>query len=274
MRSKRVASLALVVVATLAAGCTAERGGRTQPSPLAMFSASVHRVVIEVDYAANAAPFTGAVGSLPDLWAITRDNVSALYDGSERDFVIPSTLAEMHAIDATPGPYRTADIEALAAKYRTVYSSGDTVSLFVLFLDGRYEIDADVDQTVLGAALAGSGVIAMFKPTIDGVNNPLSPDVVRFTEQATLVHELGHSFGLVNVGLPLVSNHEDPHHPSHCDDPDCVMYWANEGAADVRQFTSDVASTGSDVLFDAACLADAHAAARGLDGDGEAALPP
>ncbi|HEX4474498.1 MAG TPA: hypothetical protein VH142_05430 [Polyangiaceae bacterium] len=276
MRPKRVASLALalVVLPALAACGTAERGGHTQPSPLAMFSASVKRVVIEVDYAANAAPFTGAVGSFPDLWAITQDNVSALYGGSERELVIPSTLAEMHAIDATPGPYRTADIEALAAKYRTVYSSGDTVSLFVVFLDGRYELDADVDETVLGAALAGSGIIAMFKPTIDGVNNPLSPDVVRFTEQATLIHELGHSFGLVNVGLPLVSNHEDPRHPSHCDDPDCVMYWANEGAADVRRFTSDVASTGSDVLFDGACLADAHAAARGLDTDAAALATP
>ncbi len=119
---------------------------------------------------------------------------------------------------------------------------------------------------MLGAALPGFGVIGMFKPVVRAIDRPATPNVARFTEQSALIHELGHTVGLVDAGLPLASTHEDPEHPGHCTDPRCVMYWANEGGAALFRFAAERVQTGSSVLFDDACLGDARATS-GL-GDG------
>ena len=77
-----------------------------------------------------------------------------------------------------------------------------------------------------------------------------------FVEQATLVHEFGHVMGLVDNGIPMVSDHLDPDHPRHCTNEECVMYWQNEGAADLRDFVQQMMSTGSLIMFGEECLDD------------------
>ena len=77
------------------------------------------------------------------------------------------------------------------------------------------------------------------------------------------MHELGHAVGLVEFGVPSTSSHHDNSHGAHCTNQECVMYWLNEGASDMAQYTTRVVLTRDSVLFDAACLADVDALTGG-----------
>ena len=45
-------------------------------------------------------------------------------------------------------------------------------------------------------------------------------------EESDVIHEIGHLMGLVNLGTPMVVNHEDPTHAYHCNDRNCAMYFS------------------------------------------------
>jgi hypothetical protein len=103
----------------------------------------------------------------------------------------------------------------------------------------------------------------MFKDVIESTNVLLQPNVVRYVEQSTLIHELAHSIGLVDNGVHMASAHKDASHGAHCDNPDCVMFWQNDGSQDAADFAQQKLLTGSSILFDAKCLADVDAITGG-----------
>ena len=78
-----------------------------------------------------------------------------------------------------------------------------------------------------------------------------------------MIHELAHSIGLVDNGVPMLADHKDEAHGAHCTNPDCVQYWLNEGAADARDFALRRLLTNNTILFDEACLADVDALTGG-----------
>ena len=83
----------------------------------------------------------------------------------------------------------------------------------------------------------------------------------KYIEQSTLVHEMGHALGLVNTGLPMDVAHQDTAHGPHCNNPDCVMYWLNEGASDLRGYIIRLLLPGNTrfpILFDDKCLEDSR----------------
>lgn len=265
--------IGVLLCAALGACTSPDQVETAQPAPSAALGPDTRRVVFEIDYVGGAEPYVGAAGpAVSDAWDITRNNTKALFSELPRTVVVPSSLAEMQKIRAETGPYGVSKILDIAQQHRETYSSGSTVAFYAVWLDGFFEDAEGVDETVLGVALPDFGVLAMFKPAVRRLESPDSPQVSRFTEQSAFVHELGHVLGLVDTGLPLTSGHEDPDHRGHCDNPDCVMYWANEGVRDLRQFVNKLLATGSELLFDDACLSDAHAAAHAVS-DGGAAAP-
>jgi hypothetical protein len=74
-----------------------------------------------------------------------------------------------------------------------------------------------------------------------------------------MVHELGHAVGLVNVGVPLTSPHQDLPNGAHCTSQSCVMYFANEGVADMTAYAQQYVLTGNTILLGPECLADVDA---------------
>jgi hypothetical protein len=72
-----------------------------------------------------------------------------------------------------------------------------------------------------------------------------------------LVHELAHSVGFVNNGVTLRSAHHDTNHGAHCSNPNCVMYYLNEGSTDLSSFIDKFKDSQNAVMFDDACLYDA-----------------
>lgn len=243
-------SRALLVPLVLVVACYSETGTSSTA-----FSDDVATLRFEIDAMVGAQPLGASPTANAAPWELVRVNVEALYERAPRAVALPEDPDEIGAL-ADPGAqdYDADALLDLAAAYRdTPTSSGDLV-FHVLFVDGYYLDDGVRQESVLGVSLGDSGTIAMFAPVIG--DGPLS----RFIEQTTLVHELGHAVGLVDNGVDMVDDHLDAAHGHHCENPDCVMYWLNEGVTDLRTYAQQYVDSGDVVLFDEACLADAAAA--------------
>jgi len=257
---RAVASLALALAACSGGG---DDAGTSQPTPADVMAAATTRVVVEIAYVDGAEPYTGvASATFPDVWAFSRANLERLLRGKTLE--LPSTLSEMHRIpDPGKTEYTADDILAIAKAQRTRGSGGGTAAFFAVWLKGKYK-DKDTGKVlddVLGVSIGDTGVLALFKPVIQSTSVPGRQGVVRFVEQSTFTHEMGHALGLVNNGVGLASAHQDAAHGSHCTNEKCVMFWQNEGAAAAAQLALRLAVTGDEIVFGPECLADADKAA-------------
>lgn len=184
------------------------------------------KLVVEIDFQASKPPADSAV----ELLKKTAD---------ER-------LNKPGGIQVEKTSFSTSESQWSAAKLRDLESSkrgrrtgGDTAALYVLYLGGSYAGDT-ADSKVLGVAFGPSSV-AIFKDNIESAGLSLGPIPVFTTvdiERSVLVHEFGHILGLVNLGTPMVKNHEDPDpkHAGHSSNKGSVMYWAIESNAISRAF--------------------------------------
>lgn len=118
--------------------------------------------------------------------------------------------------------YTTDQLRALMESHRAAYSTSSRVAVYVMVLSGRYE-----DDGVLGVTFNASS-FAVFPEQIGG--GLLGLNYANF-EEAVVVHELGHLFGLVNL-TGKGAFHEDPNpdHKSHSANDQSVMFWAVESS--------------------------------------------
>ena len=258
----------LILLLTLflfAASCSSEtqdRADTISPDPLVLsipqLYSTVTSIVVQVAYEPDAEPYTGSIQDEIPYWWILQSNIDALFFGRD---VRPALYVPwgLEGMDPIPEQDRTAwtssEIIALARSLWDTPMTSSTAYIHVLYLNGYYEDNGSMNIKVLGLSFAGSSLITIFKDVI--VDTSSSTTISRFVEQATLVHEAGHILGLVDNGLPMVADHLDPDHPGHCTSQDCVMYWLNEGPADLRDFVQQVMDTGSLVMFGDECLDDA-----------------
>ena len=250
----------------LAAGAWSCTSTVASPPPVVTpYSANIKKIVVEVDYAADAVPYTGNARFVrkqnPDIWEITRKNLERLAPG--RSVTIPSELSQMEALDDVAGSTFTSEqIQEIAAKHRSQKTAGDTVSYYILYLNGVLKDDTGAERNeVLGVSIGDTGIIAIFKPVIAS-SAPKSRDaLLKFMEQSTLTHELGHAVGFVNRHVPMVTPHQDTAHGAHCTSDKCVMYYQNEGPSAAIAFASRLSEEDGEILFGPECLADADKAA-------------
>lgn len=256
----------LVFLAGLTSAACGDRhrdsdSGNTFDSPKAFFSTATS-LTVEVAYEAAAEPFVGdlpkAVGG--PLWNVVSDNIKEVFKNRPvaAHVTVPVTLQEMTEIAPQGGgPYSTQEILAIAGRYRKQQSTANSAAIFVVFLDGYLETNGAPDHGVIGVTLGGSTIIAIFKPVITSSGRS---NIERFVEQSTLVHEIGHAVGLVDKGIPQIANHQDDEHKHHCSNDRCVMFWANEGLADLKKFLADYTAHPENglVMFKPDCLTDAQ----------------
>lgn len=141
--------------------------------------------------------------------------------------------------EAVPGQavWTTTDLRRLVADHRDVRSSRDRPAVYVLALGGRHEREG-----LLGVAFAATA-FAVFPEEIP--TTLLTPRAVY--EEAVVVHELGHVFGLVNLtGHGAFHLDPDAAHGCHSASNDSVMYWAIE-----RSLIADLFEGGPPHDFDA-----------------------
>jgi predicted Zn-dependent protease len=221
----------------------------------------MRQVQVEVAYEQGAEPYTGIGIGGRSLWDFLEENLNALFQGREQkvEVLVPKELGQMQALPTQSTDSYSADaIQALAQGVRRHQSGPNHADFIVLFLNGRYQDASGKKSSVLGVSLSGTSVIAIFKPVVRETLDEGSEFVPKYVEQSTLVHEMGHAFGLVDNGLPAVNPHHDAEHGAHCKNPHCVMYWLHEGSVDLRHFVKQFLQTGRMVVFDDDCLLDAR----------------
>jgi hypothetical protein len=236
-------------------------GSGSGSSATDVFATSTTKVVVEIDYETGQQPYTGNMAGFGDTFEPTINNIDRVFSG-KKTVTIPTTLADMQDVGTVSDDEITVgDIAALASQNRDQHDSADTKTYWMIFLSGHFADGNGVQTQVLGVSVGDT--VAMFKDVIEATGSTLSPNTARYVEQSTLVHELSHSIGLVDNGVPMVAPHKDAAHGAHCNNPDCVMYWLNEGASDASDFALRRLLTGDTILFDAACLADVDALTGG-----------
>jgi len=126
-----------------------------------------------------------------------------------------------------PSPNKTVltiqEIADLEAENRTVYNDGETLGVYLYFADAPSDGDDEEAGTVTLGAVYRNTTMVIHEVTIRRLalqNNGITNADV---ETATINHEFGHLFGLVNLGTTPVNDHEDEESDNHCDIPGCLM---------------------------------------------------
>ena len=143
--------------------------------------------------------------------------------------------------------YSPADVRALEAAHRTVYTQGTTLATYLLFLDGSYSEASNV----LGIAYNNTSMAVFQEQIVANTGGPLEPTAA--TVEGTVAnHEFEHLLGLVNTGSPMQVEHQDEAHGAHCDDQQCLMYYAVRTTDFLSNLLGGMASLDQDCLDDLA----------------------
>ena len=118
------------------------------------------------------------------------------------------------------------EVRAIEKNYRTIVNTGKNSTAFFFFADANYDQDTQNSAT-LGIAFNSSSM-ALFQKTIQENTGNIGQASTIEVEEGVLKHEFGHILGLVNLGTPMQSQHEDQAHKKHCDVESCLMYYATE----------------------------------------------
>jgi len=137
-----------------------------------------------------------------------------------------------------------ADITAFTDQYRTVYTDGNQITLYILFADADFSTNG-----VVGVAYRNTA-ICLFEKTIQANSGGINQASRVKVETGVLLHEIGHLLGLTNNGTSMATPHEDTANKAHCNNSNCLMYYSIETTGLMNMFNNAVPT------LDANCLAD------------------
>jgi len=147
-------------------------------------------------------------------------------------------------------PFSIEEIVEIEKEERTAYNVGDEIAVWIYFADGSNEKDTD-EKFVLGSAFRNTSMVVYEKTIRDFSFRTGAPSIATI-EAATLNHEFGHLFGLVDLGTTPVTDHQDPDNNGHCIVEGCLMRASIEFGSGVVNVIE-----GSEVPdFDDACIQD------------------
>ncbi|BDD06241.1 hypothetical protein [Aureibacter tunicatorum] len=221
---------------------------------LSHYYRDIQNLKIEVAYEKGAEPYSNMTNG--DYWDFTSENIAALFSNEMLKVDVDNEAGDMLELPAQNKESFSA--EDLLNLWRANFSTSNTPTdayLYLLFVDGFFQdTDGQNLEGVIGVNITGTPVTAVFMPVVERSSRLLPTRA--FVEQTTVIHEMGHAVGLVNNGVPLTSEHQDVEHGAHCTNQECVMYWLNEGVADMIAYIQRFQETGSKVIFGDECLKD------------------
>ncbi|AHF15032.1 M12 family metallo-peptidase [Niabella soli] len=152
------------------------------------------------------------------------------------------------AIPDTASQLNLDQVAHIENKDRSAFNTGTQMSLYILYAGSSY-----TEPNTLGISYRNSSA-ALFEKTIYAHSGGFGQVTRAVLEATVLEHEVGHLMGLVDLGSPMQTTHKDAQHGNHCNNNQCLMYYATE--------TTDFFSAlpgGSIPVPDANCLADLRA---------------
>ena len=155
------------------------------------------------------------------------------------------TVVQTQIASAGKAILNLTDIATIEKNNRTVYTSGNQLGVYFLFTDGNYS-----EGNVLGLAFRNTSMSILGK-TIHDNSGGIGQASRTKLESTVLEHEFAHIMGLVDLGSPMQTNHKDAARGNHCNNSNCLMYYASE--------TTDILGiliTGNIPTLDANCKAD------------------
>lgn len=194
------------------------------------------KLEIEVDYMQGYAPNEAALDSLEAFLERRMNKVSV------------SILQPTEIPAAGQSSYTANEIRELESQYRNEFAEDSTLKAYMIIVDSKFE-----NGNVLGIAYYNTSN-AFFGGTYEEVSGGFNQPSRRLTESISYRHEFGHLFGLVNIqgsGTTMQTNHQDTEHGHHCDNDNCLMYYAMERAGLFDQFFGENIPE-----LDANCIAD------------------
>jgi hypothetical protein len=192
------------------------------------------RMVVQVHYVEGFRPTDAGLQHLADFLA-TRVNKP---NGIVLQIEAPLQITQQ-------ATYTTAEVRAIEQAHRSVYTEGTTLGVHLLFLNGAFDAQANV----LGIAYNNTSMAIFEEQIEDHTGGALEPSQA-IVEGTVANHEFGHILGLVANGSDMQVEHQDEPNGHHCDDPDCLMYYAVR----TTDFLSNLLGGMPDL--DANCLAD------------------
>ncbi len=219
---------------------------------LEIFSDFVTDFQIHAVYESGAQPYTGSLGILGgDIWDITQQSYISLFQNHSRTIIVPRTPSDMTAIGAqNTASWSSSGLIQLGRSVAPEWVQGTHIHLTIIYVKGFYEGNANI----LGIQFSGTPFAFVFKDAIVAAGGTTTEQY--YAEQAVTVHELGHVVGLVNLGVPMVSAHEDGAHRGHANNSNCVMYWTVESAQDILSLVAQSIGTSQKDLFGPESLQD------------------
>jgi len=123
------------------------------------------------------------------------------------------------------------EIADLEKENRTAYNDGKTLAIYIYFADAPSEGDDMSEGLVTVGAVYRNTSMVIYSNTIRRLASRSSIISITDIESATLNHEFGHLFGLVNLGTEMVNPHESQSPNSdgelvddnHCNVLGCLM---------------------------------------------------
>lgn len=137
-------------------------------------------------------------------------------------------------------------VHSIEKANRTAFTSGTEIAVYILYTNGSY-----TDDKVLGVAYRNTSA-AIFGKKIRDNSGGLGQVSRTKLEATVLQHELGHLLGLVDLGTSMQTPHKA--NGSHCNNQNCLMYFASE-TTDALGFLL----SGPVPPLDANCVADLKA---------------
>jgi Metallo-peptidase family M12 len=199
-------------------------------------SAKYSSLKIEVQYMTGYPPDAAALNHLQSTLSILLNKPSGISIVTKEIPVSSKTTLSLN------------DIIDIEKNNRTAFTTGNELAVCILYTNGNY-----TDNNVLGIAYKNTSV-AIFGKMIYDNSGGIGQASRSKLEATVLEHELGHLLGLVDLGSPMQAGHKDAAHGNHCNNSNCLMYYASE--------TSDILGfliTGNIPSFDTNCRADLQA---------------
>lgn len=205
-------------------------------------------LVVELDHAPGQGPTPGIRSALEsELERITRKTVEV-------------QVSQQLPAGGSQRVYDEGELRDMHEQFQDEEDRSGVVVMHMMFVDGR--IRSDGSTNIAGLAFASEGV-ALAMATLrentcpDGSLTCLGEPEFTNAVRAVAIHEAGHLLGLVDLGLPMVRDHEDDEHPGHSTNDRSVMWWEVE----VGTRLSNLFTRGSDIpwQFDSNDIADARA---------------